>query len=59
VTTDRADYAETLRRFEIDGISTDARQRQSQSEAPVALRNGAAGFQLPVTDSHRPWAVAA
>jgi perosamine synthetase len=32
VTTDRADYAETLRRFRSHGISTDARQRQSEAQ---------------------------
>jgi perosamine synthetase len=32
VTTDRADYAETLRRFRNHGISTDARQRQSAGQ---------------------------
>ena len=32
VTTDRADYAETLRRFRNHGISSDARQRQSAGQ---------------------------
>lgn len=32
VTTDRADFAETLRRFRNHGISSDARQRQSASQ---------------------------
>ena len=32
VTTDRADYAETLRRFRNHGISSDARQRQSEGQ---------------------------
>ncbi len=32
VTTDRADYAETLRRFRNHGLSTDARQRQSEGQ---------------------------
>jgi perosamine synthetase len=32
VTTDRADFAETLRRFRNHGISTDARQRHSQGQ---------------------------
>ncbi len=32
VTTDRADYAEALRRFRNHGISSDARQRQSQGQ---------------------------
>jgi perosamine synthetase len=32
VTTDRADFAETLRRFRNHGISSDARQRQSEGQ---------------------------
>jgi perosamine synthetase len=32
VTTDRADFAETLRRFRNHGISSDARQRQAQGQ---------------------------
>ena len=32
VTTDRADYAEALRRFRNHGISSDARQRQSEAQ---------------------------
>ena len=32
VTTDRADFAETLRRFRNHGISSDARQRQSKGQ---------------------------
>jgi perosamine synthetase len=32
VTTDRADYAETLRRFRNHGISSDARQRQAEGQ---------------------------
>lgn len=32
VTTDRGDFAETLRRFRNHGISSDARQRQSQGQ---------------------------
>ena len=32
VTTNRADYAETLRRFRNHGISSDARQRQSEGQ---------------------------
>lgn len=32
VTTDRADYAESLRRFRNHGISSDARQRQSEGQ---------------------------
>lgn len=32
VTTDRSDFAETLRRFRNHGISSDARQRQSQGQ---------------------------
>ncbi len=32
VTTDRADFAQTLRRFRNHGISTDARQRQAQGQ---------------------------
>ena len=45
VTTDRADFAETLRRFRNHGISTDARQRQSAGQWYYEMV--AARLQLP------------
>ena len=50
ITTDRADLAESLRRFRNHGISSDARQRQAAGQWQYEMVS--AGFQLPV-DGHR------
>jgi len=48
VTTDRADYAEILRRFRNHGISSDARQRQSEGQWHYEMV--ALGFNYRLTD---------
>jgi perosamine synthetase len=48
VTTDRADYAEMLRRFRNHGISSDARQRQSEGRWHYEMV--ALGFNYRLTD---------
>ncbi len=48
VTTDRADYAEMLRRFRNHGISSDARQRQSEGQWHYEMV--ALGFNYRLTD---------
>jgi perosamine synthetase len=48
VTTDRADYAETLRRFRNHGISSDARQRQAAGQWHYEMV--ALGFNYRLTD---------
>ena len=48
VTTDRADYAETLRRFRNHGISSDARQRQSAGQWHYEMM--LLGFNYRLTD---------
>ncbi len=45
VTTDRTDYAETLRRFRNHGISSDSRQRQSAGQWHYEMV--VLGYQLP------------
>ncbi len=48
VTTDRADYAEKLRQFRNHGISSDARQRQSEGQWHYEMV--ALGFNYRLTD---------
>lgn len=48
VTTDRADFAETLRRFRNHGISSDARQRQSMGQWQYEMV--LLGFNYRLTD---------
>jgi perosamine synthetase len=48
VTTDRSDYAEMLRRFRSHGISTDARQRQSEGQWHYEMLS--LGFNYRLTD---------
>jgi len=48
VTTDRADFAESLRRFRNHGISTDARQRQSSGSWRYEMVS--LGFNYRLTD---------
>lgn len=48
VTTDRADYAEMLRRFRNHGISSDARQRQSEGQWHYEMVS--LGFNYRLTD---------
>ncbi|MFY9792417.1 MAG: UDP-4-amino-4,6-dideoxy-N-acetyl-beta-L-altrosamine transaminase [Candidatus Sulfotelmatobacter sp.] len=48
VTTDRADFAETLRRFRNHGISSDARQRQSMGQWHYEMVS--LGFNYRLTD---------
>ena len=48
VTTDRADFAETLRRFRNHGISSDARQRQAEGQWHYEM--ALLGFNYRLTD---------
>jgi perosamine synthetase len=48
VTTDRSDYAEALRRFRNHGISSDARQRQSEGQWHYEMVS--LGFNYRLTD---------
>jgi len=47
VTTDRADFAETLRRFRNHGISSDARQRQSAGQWQYEMVLLGMNYRLP------------
>jgi perosamine synthetase len=47
VTTDRANYAETLRRFRNHGISSDARQRQAEGQWYYEMTSLGFNYRLP------------